>query len=58
MNEMKHSDIKQKEKVVIALYQSLGKERIQEFRKKCIADDPEYQTFFDEFDRKYPNIFG
>jgi hypothetical protein len=55
---MKQSDIKQKEKVVIALYQSLGKDRIQEFRKKCIQDDPEYQKFFDEIDKKYPNIFA
>lgn len=54
---MKQSDIKQKEKVIIALYQSLGKERVHEFRKKCVADDPEYQKFFDEFDKKYPNVF-
>ena len=54
---MKNSEIKQKEKVIIAMYQSLGKERVHEFRKKCVADDPEYQKFFDEFDKKYPNVF-
>ena len=54
---MKNSEIKQKEKVIIALYQSLGKERVHEFRKKCIQENPEWEQFFQEFDRRNPGIF-
>ena len=40
-----------------ALYLTLGKERVEEFRKKCIQENPEWEQFFQEFDRRNPGIF-
>ena len=54
---MKQSDIKQKENLVRALYLTLGKDRVEEFRKKCIQENPEWEQFFQEFDRRNPGIF-
>jgi hypothetical protein len=50
-------DTRRKENMVRALYLPLGKDRVEEFRKKCIQENPEWEQFFQEFDRRNPGIF-